>query len=148
MNMFLWCFKPKFYKKRLAFFVLLSNDFLILFVIRVINEFVVVEMKCSKSTTSYMKIRLDRVRKKRVAMVNYLKMDIVDFLKNGLDYNAYTRVIKNFLIVSLCIREVYFVFNLLNSCYSRQKYYSKSLELYRVMISSSDSAIVSLKISH
>ncbi|KFK35789.1 hypothetical protein AALP_AA4G036800 [Arabis alpina] len=60
MNMFLWCFKPKFYKK-------------------------------SKSTTSYMKIRLDTVRKKRIAMVNFLKMDIVDFLKNGLDHSAYTR---------------------------------------------------------
>ncbi|CAN6932867.1 unnamed protein product [Brassica oleracea var. botrytis] len=60
MNIFLSCFKPKFYKK-------------------------------SKSTTSYMKIRLDIVRKKRIAMVNFLKMDIVDFLKNGLEYNAYTR---------------------------------------------------------
>ncbi|KAJ0250410.1 Regulator of Vps4 activity in the MVB pathway protein [Hirschfeldia incana] len=60
MNIFLRCFKPKFYKK-------------------------------SKSTTSYMKIRLDIVRKKRIATVNFLKMDIVDFLKNGLDYNAYTR---------------------------------------------------------
>ncbi|CDY49898.1 BnaA05g14950D [Brassica napus] len=60
MNIFLRCFKPKFYKK-------------------------------SKSTTSYMKIRLDIVRKKRIAMVNFLKMDIVDFLKNGLEYNAYTR---------------------------------------------------------
>lgn len=53
---------------------------------------IVVEMKCSKSTTSYMKIRLDIVRKKRIAMVNFLEMDIVDFLKNGLEYNAYTRV--------------------------------------------------------
>ncbi|CAN7104958.1 unnamed protein product [Brassica rapa subsp. narinosa] len=44
-----------------------------------------------KSTTSYMKIRLDIVRKKRIAMVNFLEMDIVDFLKNGLEYNAYTR---------------------------------------------------------
>ncbi|CAN8321540.1 unnamed protein product [Cochlearia groenlandica] len=47
--------------------------------------------KKSKSTTSYMKIRLDNVRKKRVAMVKFLKMDIVNFLKNGHDFNAYTR---------------------------------------------------------
>ncbi|ESQ30219.1 hypothetical protein EUTSA_v10011635mg [Eutrema salsugineum] len=47
--------------------------------------------KKSKSTTSYMKIRLDTVRKKRIAMVKFLKMDIVDFLNNGHDYNAYTR---------------------------------------------------------
>ncbi|KAL1217352.1 hypothetical protein V5N11_018606 [Cardamine amara subsp. amara] len=58
--MFLWCFKPKFYKK-------------------------------SKSTTSYMKIRLNIVRKKRIATVNFLKTDIVDFLKNGQDSKAYTR---------------------------------------------------------
>ncbi|KAL0696661.1 hypothetical protein Bca4012_063841 [Brassica carinata] len=38
-----------------------------------------------------MKIRLDIVRKRRIAMVKFLKMDIVEFLKNGLDYNAYTR---------------------------------------------------------
>ncbi|KAF8077286.1 hypothetical protein N665_1049s0020 [Sinapis alba] len=60
MNIFLRCFKPKFYKK-------------------------------SKSATSYMKIRLDIVRKRRIAMVKFLKMDIVDFLKNGHDDNAYTR---------------------------------------------------------
>uniref|UniRef100_A0A1J3DD06 IST1-like protein n=2 Tax=Noccaea caerulescens TaxID=107243 RepID=A0A1J3DD06_NOCCA len=47
--------------------------------------------KKSKSTTSYMKIRLDTVRRRRIAMVNYLKMDIVNFLNNGHDYNAYTR---------------------------------------------------------
>ncbi|CAH8386022.1 unnamed protein product [Eruca vesicaria subsp. sativa] len=47
--------------------------------------------KKSKSATSYMKIRLDIVRKRRIAMVKFLKMDIVEFLKNGLDYNAYTR---------------------------------------------------------
>lgn len=48
-----------------------------------------------------MKIRLDIVRKKRTAMVNFLKMDIVDFLKNGLDYNAYTRVRLLSLIITL-----------------------------------------------
>ncbi|CAA7043873.1 unnamed protein product [Microthlaspi erraticum] len=47
--------------------------------------------KKSKSTTSYMKIRLDTVRRRRIAMVNYLRMDIVNFLKNGHDFNAYTR---------------------------------------------------------
>uniref|UniRef100_A0A1J3FW11 IST1-like protein n=1 Tax=Noccaea caerulescens TaxID=107243 RepID=A0A1J3FW11_NOCCA len=47
--------------------------------------------KKSKSTTSYMKIRLDTARRRRIAMVNYLKMDIVNFLNNGHDYNAYTR---------------------------------------------------------
>ncbi|CAH8255391.1 unnamed protein product [Arabidopsis lyrata] len=58
--MFLWCFKPKFYKK-------------------------------SKSTTSYMKIRLDIVRKKRIAMVKNYKTDIVNFLNNGQDIEAYKR---------------------------------------------------------
>ncbi|KAJ4917831.1 Regulator of Vps4 activity in the MVB pathway protein [Raphanus sativus] len=60
MNIFLRCFKPKFYKK-------------------------------SKSATSYLKMRLDIVRKRRIAMVKFWKMDIVEFLKNGDDYNAYTR---------------------------------------------------------
>ncbi|CAH8359620.1 unnamed protein product [Eruca vesicaria subsp. sativa] len=72
MNIFVRCFKPKFYKR-------------------------------SKSTTSYMKIRLDIVRKKRIALVKFLKMDIVDFLNNGLDYNAYTRtemLLEEFRIIS------------------------------------------------
>ncbi|KAJ0242267.1 Regulator of Vps4 activity in the MVB pathway protein [Hirschfeldia incana] len=60
MNIFLKCFKPKFYKK-------------------------------SKSATSHMKIRIDIVRKRRIAMVKFWKTDIVEFLKNGLDYDAYTR---------------------------------------------------------
>ncbi|CAF2055498.1 unnamed protein product [Brassica napus] len=46
--------------------------------------------KC-KSATSYMKIRLEIVRKRRIAMIKFLKMDIVEFLKNGLDYDAYRR---------------------------------------------------------
>ncbi|XP_006305177.2 uncharacterized protein LOC17899633 [Capsella rubella] len=47
--------------------------------------------KKSKSTTSYMKIRLDIVRKKRIAMVRNYKTDIVNFLNNGQDYEAYRR---------------------------------------------------------
>ncbi|CDY52976.1 BnaA06g01610D [Brassica napus] len=46
--------------------------------------------KC-KSATSYMKIRLEIERKRRIAMIKFLKMDIVEFLKNGLDYDAYRR---------------------------------------------------------
>ncbi|KAF3516829.1 hypothetical protein DY000_02059335 [Brassica cretica] len=51
--------------------------------------------KC-KSATSYMKIRLEIVRKRRIAMIKFLKMDIVEFLKNGLDYDAYRRVHSSF----------------------------------------------------
>ncbi|KAH0872641.1 hypothetical protein HID58_070003 [Brassica napus] len=46
--------------------------------------------KC-RSATSYMKIRLEIVRTRRIAMIKFLKMDIVEFLKNGLDYDAYRR---------------------------------------------------------
>ncbi|CAD5315319.1 unnamed protein product [Arabidopsis thaliana] len=47
--------------------------------------------KKSKSTTSYMKIRIDIVRRKRIAMVRNYKTDIVNFLKNGQDSEAYRR---------------------------------------------------------
>ncbi|XP_010500830.1 PREDICTED: uncharacterized protein LOC104778153 [Camelina sativa] len=47
--------------------------------------------KKSKSTTSYMKIRLDIVRKKRTAMVRNYKTDIANFLKNEQDCEAYRR---------------------------------------------------------
>lgn len=86
MKIFLRCFKPKFYKKWLAFFVLCRMS------VEVFLLTIVVEMKCSKSATSYMKIRLEIVRKRRIAMIKFLKMDIVEFLKNGLDYDAYRRV--------------------------------------------------------
>ncbi|CAF2055557.1 hypothetical protein Bca4012_098179 [Brassica carinata] len=86
MKIFLRCFKPKFYKKWLAFFVLCRRS------VEVFLLTIVVEMKCSKSATSYMKIRLEIVRKRRIAMIKFLKMDIVEFLKNGLDYDAYRRI--------------------------------------------------------
>nr|VDC64866.1 unnamed protein product [Brassica rapa] len=52
---------------------------------------VVQPLHVGKSATSYMKIRLEIVRKRRIAMIKFLKMDIVEFLKNGLDYDAYRR---------------------------------------------------------
>jgi len=60
--------------------------------VEVFSLTIVVEMKYSKSATSYMKIRLEIVRTRRIAMIKFLKMDIVEFLKNGLDYDAYRRV--------------------------------------------------------
>jgi len=41
-----------------------------------------------------MKIRIDIVRRKRIAMVRNYKTDIVNFLKNGQDSEAYRRVIN------------------------------------------------------
>lgn len=64
-----------------------------MFLSNLINILVLGE-KCSKSTTSYMKIRLNIVRRKRIATVNFLKTDIVNFLNNGQDSQAYKRVIK------------------------------------------------------
>ncbi|XP_009587741.1 vacuolar protein sorting-associated protein IST1-like [Nicotiana tomentosiformis] len=46
--------------------------------------------KC-KSTIRQMKTRIEMVRKKRNAMQKYLKNDIADLLKSGLDVNAYDR---------------------------------------------------------
>ncbi|XP_009772496.1 vacuolar protein sorting-associated protein IST1-like [Nicotiana sylvestris] len=46
--------------------------------------------KC-KSTIKQMKTRIEMVRKKRNAMQKYLKNDIADLLKSGLDVNAYDR---------------------------------------------------------
>ena len=45
------------------------------------------------------KTRLEMIKKKRSAMQKYLKNDIADLLQNGLDSNAYSRVIL-FLPVS------------------------------------------------
>lgn len=43
------------------------------------------------------KTRLEAINRKRNAVEKYLKKDIVDLLKNGLDYNAYGRVSSLFL---------------------------------------------------
>lgn len=48
-----------------------------------------------------MKIRLDIVRKKRIAMVKNYKTDIVNFLNNGQDIEAYKRVINTSFFLSL-----------------------------------------------
>lgn len=47
------------------------------------------------------KTRLEMIKKKRCAMEKYLKIDIADLLQNGLDSNAYSRVI--FLSTSVSI---------------------------------------------
>ena len=39
------------------------------------------------------KVRLETIKKKRNAVEKYLKNDIAELLRNGLDYNAYGRVI-------------------------------------------------------
>lgn len=46
----------------------------------------------SKSTVKLTKTRIEMVKRKRNAMLKYLKNDIADLLKTGLDVNAYSRV--------------------------------------------------------
>ncbi|XP_009624172.1 uncharacterized protein [Nicotiana tomentosiformis] len=46
--------------------------------------------KC-KSVIKLTKTRIEMIRKKREAMLKYLKNDMVDLLKSGLDVNAYNR---------------------------------------------------------
>lgn len=53
----------------------------------------------SKSTTKMIKLRLETIKKKRNAMEKYLKNDVADLLKNGLDENAYGRVITSTVIL-------------------------------------------------
>lgn len=45
----------------------------------------------SKSTIRHTKTRIEMVKRKRNAMLKYLKNDIADLLKTGLDVNAYSR---------------------------------------------------------
>ncbi|GMI73187.1 IST1-LIKE 8 [Hibiscus trionum] len=47
--------------------------------------------KC-KSSLRINKVRLETIRKKRNAVEKYLKKDIAELLRNGLDYNAYGRI--------------------------------------------------------
>lgn len=51
----------------------------------------------SKMAVKLTKTRLEAINRKRNAVEKYLKKDIVDLLKNGLDYNAYGRVSSLFL---------------------------------------------------
>ncbi|CDO98051.1 unnamed protein product [Coffea canephora] len=59
--------------------------------------------KC-KSAIKITKTRLEMIKRKRIAMQKYLKNDVVDLLKNGLDTNAYGRVegLWNELNLSSC----------------------------------------------
>lgn len=43
------------------------------------------------------------IKRKRNAMQKYLKNDIADLLKNGLDFNAYGRVISLFGLMGVII---------------------------------------------
>ncbi|XP_023514654.1 uncharacterized protein LOC111778886 [Cucurbita pepo subsp. pepo] len=52
--------------------------------------------KC-KSCLKLLKSRLDAIRKKKNAVLKYLKSDIVELLKSRLDYNAYNRA-EGFLV--------------------------------------------------
>ncbi|KAJ8535963.1 hypothetical protein K7X08_034364 [Anisodus acutangulus] len=45
----------------------------------------------SKSTIRHTKTRIEMVKRKRNAMLKYLKNDVADLLKTGLDVNAYSR---------------------------------------------------------
>lgn len=60
------------------------------------------------------KTRLEMIKKKRCAMQKYLKTDISDLLQNGLDINAYSRVmfffppfLFQFIIVVLIVQGFY-----------------------------------------
>jgi hypothetical protein len=48
---------------------------------------------CSKSLIKSTKTRIDVIRRKRKATEKHLKKDIAELLANGLDINAYGRVI-------------------------------------------------------
>jgi hypothetical protein len=48
-----------------------------------------------------MKVRLEAIKKKRNAVQKYLKNDISDLLRSGLDINAYGRVSFSFICLSL-----------------------------------------------
>ena len=52
---------------------------------------------CSKTNIKLIKTRLETIKKKKNAVQKFLKNDIADLLKNGLDINAYNRVI--FLLI-------------------------------------------------
>jgi hypothetical protein len=52
----------------------------------------------SKNCLKLIKTRLETIRKKRNAVQKFLKKDLVDLLRNSLEYNAYGRVIFNFLV--------------------------------------------------
>lgn len=61
---------------------------------------------CSKSLVKLTKSRIDVIRRKKKATLKFLKKDIADLLANGLDINAYGRVILfvyfNFRVKELC----------------------------------------------
>lgn len=56
----------------------------------------------SKSLIKMMKTRIDVIRRKRKATQKFLRKDIADLLSNGLDTNAYGRVIDFFLLLIFC----------------------------------------------
>ncbi|KAK6773465.1 hypothetical protein RDI58_028703 [Solanum bulbocastanum] len=60
--------------------------------------------KC-KSTIKQTKTRIEMIRKKRDAMLKYLKNDMADLLKSGADVNAYGRA--DGLLVELNISSCY-----------------------------------------
>lgn len=54
----------------------------------------------SKSLIKLTKARIDVIRRKRNATQKFLKKDIADLLVNGLDINAFGRVLLSFLFSS------------------------------------------------
>lgn len=63
---------------------------------------------CSKSLIKLTKSRIDVIRRKKKATLKFLKKDIADLLANGLDINAYGRVIF-FSCISIFAWKNYFI---------------------------------------
>lgn len=47
---------------------------------------------CSKTNLKLIKIRMDKINKRRNSVQKFFRADIADLLKNNLDINAYGRV--------------------------------------------------------
>lgn len=86
--------KPKFYTKWFGtnpeknYYLFIFGIFILIF------NFWVVFFQCSKTNIKLIKTRSETIKKKKKAVQKYLKNDIADLLRNGLDINAYNRVIS------------------------------------------------------
>lgn len=67
--------------------------FLFFFLLKKKIVFNMIDFFYSKSLIKLVKNRIDVIRRKRNATQKFLKKDIADLLSNGLDINAYGRVI-------------------------------------------------------
>lgn len=71
------------------------------------DDFVVL---CSKSLIKLTKSRIDVIRRKRNATQRFLKEDIADLLANGLDNDAYSRVINGIPVSNLVFQYWFLLF--------------------------------------